>query len=248
MQENKRKAFAAKSPATTEVTKAEGSASLATLESSSALIRGEICPSIDYGRPPRLTLVHATSGLAESITPGQWAIDNEVGQPTALGKEIGGFVPITAHTVWKKDFGEDETAPMRFETIEEVENFGGTVTGEPGRPKYSRALELRAVIPDVGEADSTFLRLAIGGHDHVPVVYEASGSAFRSVGAGLLMSWRSRQEVPYRRRWKLGIESRRSRQTGASYFVPFLREEGLVEDERELKALAQLAGELLLLP
>ena len=235
MQQKKTSVVAAKIPAMT--TRDNGGSPSATTSELSTMhagqIRGEHCP-IDFGSPPRLSLVHAVSGLSEEIPAGQWALSNGLGDPVALGPTVE-IVPLTATLQWLLDFGQDEGggAPTRFATAAEVENYGGTMTGEPGKPSFSRSMELRAILPDVEAADSTYLRLPLGGRTYLAALYEPAKSAYRSVGVGLNLTWANNQEAPHQRRWRLGIETRKHRSLGTNYFAPTLTDLGRVPADEE---------------
>jgi hypothetical protein len=198
---------------------ADSSLSTTTVESQ---IRGEDCAA-DFGAPPRLTLVAGTSALAEYVTPGQWAINNNLGAPVALGTEIE-ILPISPTKWWLQDYGQDDGsgAPVRFLTDAEVRDYGGTTMREPGKVTFSRSIELRVLITDNEKADQTYLRVLLSGASLLAAVYEAARTAYRSVGVGLNLYWHNTGELPHQRRWKLGVVRKENRLVKSFYFVPTL--------------------------
>jgi hypothetical protein len=239
-QSQKERVVAAKTPVATE-SEIEVSTSSTALEpqTSTVQIRGEDC-SADFGAPLRLTLVAATSGLAEVIQPGQWALNNGLGAPVALGPQVE-IVPLTATRSWLMDYGQEDSGgpPIRFASQEEVQNYGGTTTREPGKLTFSRAMELRLLLPDTEEADSTYLRVPINGQIHLAAVYEAARMAHRTVGVGLNLHWHNTKQMPHEHRWQLGVTTRKSKQVGAMYYLPTLRDLGPVS-KTEIAELTKL--------
>jgi hypothetical protein len=77
-------------------------------------------------------------------------------------------------------------------------------------------MEIRLLLPDSEKADSTYLRIPIDGKIYLAAVYEASRMAYRSVGVGLNLHWHNTQELPHKRRWQLGVASRKSKTVGAT--------------------------------
>jgi hypothetical protein len=228
----KAKVVAAKIPATTE-SEIEVSPSATASELSTQVasqIRGEEC-SADFGGPPRLTLVAALSGLAEVIPPGHWALNNGIGAPVNLGAQIQ-ILPLAASRAWLLDFGQEEGGgvPVRFEHERDVEAYGGTTTRAPGKPTFSRSMEIRLLLPDTEQADSTYLRIPLNAKIYLAALYEASRTAYRSVGVGLNLHWHNTKELPHKRRWQLGVTTRKSKTVNAAYHLPILSDLGVVPD------------------
>jgi hypothetical protein len=185
--------------------------------------------SEDFGAPPRLSLVAATSAIAEEVPPGQWALSNGLGAAVALGSRIE-IVPLIETKWWLMDFGQTEcgSLPVRFLTEAEVRQFGGCLskTPEPGKPTFSRSMEIRLVITSQIKVPGTFLRLPVGAHEYLAALYEASRTAFRVVGVGLNMTQVNTGEKPWERKWALGVTVRKNRSLNTTYFVPILEDRG----------------------
>jgi hypothetical protein len=248
MQMQKAKVIAAKAPAMAQ-TELEVPASPAASQLSTTIsgqIRGEECMTVDYGSPPRLSLVHALSNLAEEIQVGEWGLSNGLGAPVALGPQVE-MVPLTAALWWLQDFGQGEVGglPTRFATVEEVVAYGGTTTGEPGKLSFSRSMELKVLLKDTDKADSTFLRVPVSGRTYLCAVYEAARSAYRVVGVGFNLSWANSKEAPHQRRWRLGVATRKNKQLGANYYVPTLANIGPVSAEEAAELVKLIDRQLL---
>jgi hypothetical protein len=221
-----KRVVAAKAPVTPtqeiELPASPVGSSLSTITAESQ-IRGENSAA-DFGSPPRLTLVAGTSGLAEYVSPGQWAINNNLGTPVALGTEIL-ILPLSSTKWWLKDFGQDDGvpgAPVRFLTEAEVREYGGTTMREPGKITFSRSMELHLLLTNNEKADQTYLRLTLNGAPHLVAVYEAARTAYRGVGVGLNLYWHNTGELPHLRRWKFGIIKKENRAIKSIYHVPTL--------------------------
>jgi len=149
----KPKVVTAKTPVTAEL-EIEVPASPTTSTISTPDIRGELC-STDFGTPPRLSLISSTSKLAEHFRPGQWAIANGIGDPVPLGDKIT-VTPLTASLWWLMDFGQEEAnaggAPVRLTSEQEVRDYGGTISREPGKVTFSRSMEIRLLLEDTDKA------------------------------------------------------------------------------------------------
>jgi hypothetical protein len=169
--------------------------------------------------------VASTSKLAEHFPPGQWAIANGIGDPVPLGTTIT-VIPLTASLWWLMDFGQEEAsaggAPVRLTSEQEVRDYGGTISREPGKVTFSRSMEIRLLLEDTDKADSTYLRLALNGSRYLVALYEASRSAYRSIGVGLNLTWHNGHEVPHQRQWTLGIKVQKNKILGTNYYVPTL--------------------------
>jgi hypothetical protein len=189
-------------------------------------IIGETC-SEDFGAPPRLSLVAATSGLAEEVTPGQWALSNGLGAAVALGPRIE-MIALTCTKWWLIDFGQAEGPPVRFSTEAEVHQYGGCLSKapEPGKSTFSRSMEIRLLITSPTKVPGTYLKLPVGAHVYPAALYEAGRTAFRSVGVGLQVTQANNQEKPWDRKWALGISTRKNRTYGSTYFIPTLEDRG----------------------
>jgi hypothetical protein len=191
-------------------------------------IAGEMS-SEDFGSPPRLSLVAATSSLAEEVPPGQWALSNGLGAAVALGPRIE-FVPLTCQKWWLMDFGQGEAGslPVRFKTEEEVRQYGGcnSRNPEPGKVTFSRSMEIRLLITSPHDTPATFLRLPVGAHEYPVALYEATRSAFRAVGVGLNLHHANTSEKAWDRKWKLGVSVKKNRSLNTTYFVPVLDDGG----------------------
>jgi hypothetical protein len=218
---------AAKAPVTTELEiEVPASSAASAISTQVSDIHGEFC-SADFGSVPRLSLIASTSKLAEYFSPGQLAIANGIGDPVPLGDKIT-IIPLTASLWWLMDFGQEEAgaggAPVRLATEQEVRDYGGTISRlrEPGKVTFSRSMEIRLLLEDTNKADSTYLRLNLNGSPYLVALYEASRSAYRSVGVGLNLSWHNGHEVPHHRQWTLGIKSQRNKSLGTNYYVPTL--------------------------
>jgi hypothetical protein len=221
----KPKVIAAKAPVITELEiEVPASPATSTISTQISDIRGELC-SMDFGTPPRLSLISSTSRLAEHFRPGQWAIANGIGDPVPLGDKIT-IIPLTASLRWLMDFGQEEAnaggAPVRFTSEQEVRDYGGTISREPGKVTFSRSMEIRLLLEDTDKADSTYLRLTLNGSPYLVALYEASKSAYRSVGVGLNLTWHSGHEAPHQRQWILGIKVQKNKSLGTNYYVPTL--------------------------
>jgi hypothetical protein len=162
--------------------------------------------SEDFGAPPRLSLVAATSSLAEEVTPGQWAISNGLGAAVALGPRIE-MIALTCIKWWLMDFGQAEGMPVRFSTEAEVRQYGGCLskTPEPGKLTFSRSMEIRLLITSPAKVPGTFLKLPVGTHMYPAALYEAGRTAFRVVGVGLNVTQVNNQEKP--RGSEMGVRS-----------------------------------------
>jgi len=189
-------------------------------------IAGEVC-AVDFGRPPRLSLVAATSAIAGEITPGQWALSNGLGPSVALGIKIE-IIPLTCARWWLMDFGQAEagTLPVRFKTEKEVIDYGGTTNGEPGKVTFSRSMEIRLLIVGSYAAPETYLRLPAGRHQYLAALYEPSRTAYRIVGVGLNLTLLNSNEKPWQRKWKLGVATQKNKALGTTFFVPTLENSG----------------------
>jgi hypothetical protein len=234
-------AIAAKAPATSDFEiEVPTSSPTSTISTQVSDIRGEIC-STDFGSPPRLSLIASTSKLAEYFSAGQWALANGIGDPVPLGNTIT-ITPLTASLWWLMDFGQEEAsagAPVRLATEEEVRNYGGTVSREPGKVTFSRSMEIRLLLEDTDKADATYLRLTLNRSRYLVALYEASRSAYRSVGVGLNLTWHNGHEVPHHRRWTLGIKVQKNKSLGTNYYVPTLTrgDETPIEMRAEIRQL-----------
>jgi hypothetical protein len=221
---NTKVVVAAKSPVTTEkeieVPASPASSELSTQVASD--IKGEYVAA-DFGNPSWMSLISGTSKLAEFFKPGQFGLSNAIGSPVALGETIK-IIPLTAALGYRMDFGQDDSggAPVRFRTEQEVWNYGGTTTREPGKITFSRSMELRLLLDDTEQADSTYLRLKLGGKAYLVAIYEITRSAYRSVAVGLNLTWINGHETPHHRSWILSVKTQRNRQLNTNYFVPVL--------------------------
>jgi hypothetical protein len=177
----------------------------------------------DFGSPPRLTLVAATSSIAEEVPPGQWALSNGLGAAVALGQRIQ-ITPLKYTRWWLLDFGQGEAGPVRFRTEEEFRAYGGCNSRqpEPGKLRFSRSMEIRLLITSPLEVPATFLRLPVGAREFPTAIYEASRSAYRSVGVAFNLTYLNSNEKPWERKWKLGVSVRKNRALNTTYFVPVL--------------------------
>jgi len=179
----------------------------------------------DFGTCPRLSLVSATSSLADEIPPGQWAISNGLGAAVALGPRIE-IVPLQRTKWWLMDFGQGEAGgpPVRFKTEEEVRQFGGCNSRqpEPGKLAFSRSMEIRLLVTSQHDVPETYLQLPVGTHAYPVALYEAARSAFRVVGVGLNLYLTNTSEKEWERKWKLGVSVRKNRNLNTTYFVPSL--------------------------
>jgi hypothetical protein len=185
--------------------------------------------SEDFGAPPRLSLVAATSSLAEEITAGQWALSNGLGAAVALGPRIE-MIPLICTKWWLQGFGQGDSGglPVRFSTEAEVRSYGGCLSKapEPGKPTFDRSMEIRCVITSSVKVPGTFLRLPVGAHEYPAAIYEASRTAYRVVGVGLNLTMANNGERPWDRKWALGVTVRKNRNLNTTYFVPVLEDKG----------------------
>ena len=188
----------------------------------------EFC-SEDFGAPPRLSLVSATSGLAEEIAAGQWALSNGLGGAVALGPRIE-IIPLVCTKWWLMDFGQAEAGslPVRFLTEAEVRQYGGCLSKapEPGKPTFSRSMKIWLLITSPAKVPGTLLKLPVGAHVYPAALYEASRTAFRVVGVGLNLTQVNAQEKPWDRKCALGVTIRKNRSLNTPYFVPVLEDKG----------------------
>jgi hypothetical protein len=192
-------------------------------------IIGEMA-SEDFGAPPRLSLVHATSSLAEEITAGLWALSNGLGAAVALGPRIE-MIPLACTKWWLQDFGQPgqaEGPPVRFLTEAEVRSYGGCLAKapEPGKLTFNRSMEIRLLITSPVKVPGTFLKLPVGAREYPAALYEASRTAYRAVGVGLNLTQANNGEKPWDRKWALGVVTRKNRSLNTSYFVPVLEDRG----------------------
>jgi hypothetical protein len=220
------KAVAAKVPAIAELEIEVPASSAASQQQltpfDTGYVRGEIVTT-DYGSLPRLSLISPTSDLAKYLSPGQWGLANGLGIPTALGEKVE-IIPVFADLWWLQDYGQGDSGgpPIRKRTEAEVREYGGTTTRESDKIMFSRSMELRLLLPDTKKADETFLRQLINGKTYLLAVYEATRTAFRSIGTGLILTWQYSQEAPHYRSWVFGITTKHNRQIGKDYFAPTL--------------------------
>jgi hypothetical protein len=234
------KSLAAKKPVADLEPEIEGSASTVASENSTLStqigVAGEIC-SADFGRPPRLSLVAATSAVATEIPPGQWALSNGLAPAVTLGQKIE-IVPLTCALYWLIDFGQGEVGgvPIRFKTLQEVQDYGGTTTNELGKITFSRAMEIKCLLTgDYPGVPDTYLRLPLGEREYLVALYEPSRTAYRVVGVGLNLTLLNAKEQPWQRRWKLGVTTRTNRSLGSKYFVPTLEFAGVTSAAEQIE-------------
>jgi hypothetical protein len=175
--------------------------------------------------------VAAASSLAEEITPGQWALSNGLGAAAALGPRIE-MVALVCIKWWLMDFGQPQAEsggpPVRFSTEAEVRQYGGCLskTPEPGKPTFSRSMEIRCLITSSVKVPGTFLKFPVGAHMYPAALYEASRTAFRTVGVGLNVTQVNNQEKPWDRKWALGVKTAKNRSYNTTYFIPVLEDKG----------------------
>jgi hypothetical protein len=209
------------------------SSALASTTSTSPSIGRIIGESVseDYGSPTRLSLVSDTSALAKSkeVEAGQWALSNGLGAAVDLGTRIE-IIPLVENRWWLMDFGQGDSGgpPVRFRTEAEVHAYGGCLakTPEPGKPTFSRSMEIHLVITSATKVPGTFMKFSVCGREYPVALYEAARTAYRTVGVGLNLHAANTGEKPWDRKWALGVTTRLNRSVNSTYFIPVLEDRG----------------------
>lgn len=185
----------------------------------------------DAGGYCRVKIVQGTSAEAGQMIPlGNFALLDPAGEAHDLGKSIDAAV-LRLHKYWLRDYdptSQSSGYPVRFETEQEVWNYGGSTAFqlEPGKVKFGRAADLWLCLPASAKLPEGIPAASIAGKPYIPALFTLSRTAFRRAGTALINHAKLSHESLCERTFR--FETKQEIQRGGTnrYFVPILRHLG----------------------
>jgi hypothetical protein len=184
----------------------------------------------DAGGYCRVKIVQGTSAEAGQVPLGNFALVDPVGEAHDLGKSVDATV-LRLLKYWLKDFDPSQGGgyPVRFETEEEVSQYGGSTAfqPEPGKVKFSRAADLWLCLPaSAAKLPQGIPAAAIARKPYIPALFSLSRTAFRRAGTALINHAKFSHESLCERTFRFETKQETQRAGVNRFFVPILRHLG----------------------